>query len=261
MRCLVIAQRPICFLLAVLVVAGPIGCRNPAHSDLPPTAMSPPGTPMPVLAKGDVYADETELPPDSTIRSGDELDVVVRRGSGEETMTAYVRKTGWANVAFVQVDVRGLTASQAAERMEASFKPYMRNPLVQVRIKRQKLKIKRVFVFGDVEEPGMYPMTRYMTVMEALLAAQSYKETAVLDEVRVIRGDLNRPTVLTADIARMLTYGDASRNVQLQENDVVYVPRARLGDASEFAKQVGPILGVALAPLQAAFFTQLLIAP
>ena len=238
-----------------------VGCRNPGQSTLPQSAVSSALQAIPPLPKGDVYADETELPPDSTIRSGDELDVVVRRGSGEETMTAYVRKTGWANVAFVQVDVRGLTASQAAERMEASFKPYMRNPLVQVRIKRQKLKIKRVFVFGDVEKPGMYPMSRYMTVMEALLAADSYKETAVLDEVRVIRGDLNRPTVLTADIARMLTYGDASRNVQLQENDVVYVPRARLGDASEFAKQVGPILGVALAPLQAAFFTQLLIAP
>ena len=94
-----------------------------------------------------------------------------------------------------------------------------------------------------------------------MLAAENYKETAVLDEVRVIRGNLDRPTVLTADISRLLTYGDAAGNVQLAENDVVFVPRERLGDASVTAKKLGPILGAALAPLQAAFFTQLLVTP
>ncbi len=251
------------FLMLALaaLLAGTAGCRNPAYSTLPPSALSPPGTPFPVLAKGDVFLDETELPSDTKIEPGDTLEIRIRRGSGEEAMTARVTKIGFTSLNVAEVDVRGLTAEEAASRIQRAVEPYMRNPSVRVSIKRDKLKVKRIFVFGDVNKPGMYPMSRGMTVMEAVLVAENYKETAVLDEVRVIRGNLDRPTVLTADISRLLTYGDAAGNVQLRENDVVYIPRERLGDAAETAKKLGPVLGAALAPLQAAFFTQLLIAP
>lgn len=248
-------------LVLTVLLAGPAGCRNPAYSTLPPSALSPPGTPFPELAKGDVFVDESELPPGTIIEPGDTLEIVIRRGSGEEAMTARVTKVGFTSLNVADVDVRGLTAEEAASRIQRAVEPYMRNPSVKVRIKRDKLKIKRIFVFGDVNKPGMYPMSRGMTVMEAVLAAENYKETAVLDEVRVIRGNLDRPTVLTADISRLLTYGDAAGNLKLRENDVVYIPRERLGDAAETAKKLGPVLGAALAPLQAAFFTQLLIAP
>ncbi len=248
-------------LALAALLAGTAGCRNPAYSNLPPSALSPPGTPFPELAKGDVFLDETELPSNTIIEPGDTLDIVIRRGSGEEAMTARVSKVGFTSLNVADVDVRGLTAEEAASKIQRAVEPYMRNPTVKVRIKRDKLKVKRIFVFGDVNKPGMYPMSRGMTVMEAVLAAENYKETAVLDEVRVIRGNLDRPTVLTADISRLLTYGDPAGNVQLRENDVVYIPRERLGDASVTAKKLGPILGAALAPLQAAFFTQLLVTP
>jgi len=104
-------------------------------------------------------------------------------------------------------------------------------------------------------------MNRDMTVMEAVVAAASYKETALLDEIRVIRGNLDRPEVLTADLARLFTYGDGSRNLRLRENDVVYIPREPLGDAVEAAKKLSPIVQLAVAPFQAAFFGKLLVNP
>ena len=176
-------------------------------------------------------------------------------------MTARVSKVGWTSLRVTDVDVQGLTADDAARKIQAAVEPYMRHPYVKVRIKRDSLRVKRVFVFGDVSKPGMYPMSRDMTVMEAVLAAENYKETALLDEVRVIRGNLERPVVLTADLSRLLTYGDPAGNLRLRENDVVYVPRERLGDAAETAKKLAPVLATALAPLQAAFFGQLLVSP
>ncbi len=249
------------FLLATMISAGLLSCRNPAQSSLPPSAISPPGTPVPELGKGDVYADEVELDPERPIQTGDLLEIVIRRGAGEETLTSLVHKSGLANVTFVQVDVVGLTAAQAADRIQEAVEPYMRHPLVQVHVKRNKLRLKRVFVFGAVKKPGMYPMSRHMTVMEALLAAENYVETAVLEEIRVVRGDMTRPQILTADISRLFTYGDATRNLALRENDVVFVPRERLGDAVEASRKLLPIIQVALTPLQAAFFTKLLIEP
>ena len=91
-----------------------------------------------------------------------------------------------------------------------------------------------------------------MWLMVALAAADNYQETALLEEIRVIRGNLQRPEVLTADISRLFTYGDMSRNLSLQENDVVYVPREPMGDAREAAKKLLPVIQAILAPFQAA---------
>ncbi len=253
------APRLIAVLLIVAITAGPVGCRNPAQSSLPPSAISPPGTPMPTLGKGDVYQDETELDPETVIRPGDMLDILIRRGVGEETLSTRVHKTGWTSLSFADVEVQGLTADQAAARIQEAVEPYMRHPHVQVRVNRKKLRIKRIFVLGDVKKPGMYPMPRHMTVLEAIMAADNYNETALLEEIRIIRGNLNRPQVLTADIARLLTYGDSSRNLALNENDVIYVPRESLGDAAAAAKKLLPIIQVAIAPFQAAFTTKVLL--
>ena len=130
----------------------------------------------------------------------------------------------------------------------------MRQPRVQVLLKKKVLKVKRVFVFGDVKKPGMVPMPRHMTVLQAIAAADMYQETALMEEVRVIRGgDLAKPHILMADLARAFTYGDMTRNVSLEENDIVFVPREHLGDATEAAKKIMPIITAAIAPFYPVF--------
>lgn len=100
----------------------------------------------------------------------------------------------------------------------------------------------------------MVPMARNMTVLQALAAADNFQETALLEEIRVVRGgDFTQPHVLTADLARMFTYGDLSRNISLEENDVIFVPREHLGDAKEAALKIMPILQAAIMPLLPAY--------
>ncbi|GIW53980.1 MAG: hypothetical protein KatS3mg082_0384 [Nitrospiraceae bacterium] len=147
-----------------------------------------------------------------------------------------------------------MTAAQAEARIQESVTPYMRQPRVQVQLKKKALRVKRVFVFGDVKKPGMIPMSRHMTVIQALAMAENYNETALLEEIRIIRGgDLQRPQILTADLARLFTYGDFSRNLPLEENDIVFVPREHLGDAAEAAKKLMPIVQTAITPFYPAF--------
>jgi protein involved in polysaccharide export with SLBB domain len=130
----------------------------------------------------------------------------------------------------------------------------MRQPRVQILLKKKVLKVKRVFVFGDVKKPGMIPMPRNMTVLQALATVDMYQETALLEEVRVIRGgDLARPHILMADLARAFTYGDMTRNLALEENDIIFVPREHLGDASEAAKKIMPIIQAGVAPFYPIF--------
>lgn len=230
------------------------GCRNPGQSSLPPSAVSPVGQAIPPLPKGDVYADETVPTADTPIETGDTLDIVIRRGAGEEKFTGVVRENGKVSVGFMEVDVGGVTAAEAERRVQEAAKPFMRDPRVQVTLKKKLLKVKRVFVFGDVKKPGMIPMARHMTVLQALSAAEAYQETALLEEIRVIRGgDLSKPYILTADLARAFTYGDLSRNLSLEENDIVFVPREHLGDAAEAAKKIMPLVQVGIMPIYPAY--------
>jgi polysaccharide biosynthesis/export protein len=175
--------------------------------------------------------------------------VMIRRGAGEEKFSSVVRENGKISVGFMEVEVGGATAAVAEYRLQEAAEPYMRQPRVQVLLKKKVLKVKRVFVFGDVKKPGMVPMPRNMTVLQAIATADMYHETALMEEVRVIRGgDLARPHILMADLARVFTYGDMTRNLALEENDIIFVPREHLGDAQEAAKKIMPIIQAGIAP-------------
>lgn len=238
-----------------------LGCHNPASSSLPPSAISPPGTAVPPLPKGDFYADETVPTSETPIETGDTLEVMIQRGAGEEKFASVVRENGKISVGFIDVDVRGVTAAVAEARLQEAAALYMRQPHVQVLLKKKVLKVKRVFVFGDVKKPGMVPMPRHMTVLQAIAAADMYQETALMEEVRVIRGgDLTKPHILMADLARAFTYGDMTRNVSLEENDIVFVPREHLGDTSEAAKKIMPIISAVISPFYPVFLINSLTA-
>lgn len=230
------------------------GCRNPGQSTLPPSAVPVAPQALPPLPKGDVYADETVPTSETPIEAGDTLEVVIRRGAGEEKYSSLVRENGSVSVGFMEIEVGGITVAEAERRVQEAARPFMRAPRAQIALKKKLLKIKRVFVFGDVKKPGLVPMSRNMTVLQALAAADNFQETALLEEIRVVRGgDFTKPQILTADLARVFTYGDLSRNIPLEENDVIYVPREHLGDAKEAALKMMPIVQVAMMPLYPAF--------
>jgi len=241
-------------LLAEIGLLFLAGCRNPGQSTLPPSAVSSDPHVLPPLPKGDVYADETVPTSETLIEVGDTLEVVIRRGAGEEKFSSLVRENGSVSVGFMEVDVGGGTVAEAERRVQEAAKPFMKEPRAQVALKKKLLKVKRVFVFGDVKKPGMVPMARNMTVLQALAAADNFHETALLEEIRVVRGgDFAKPHILTADLARLFTYGDLSRNLPLEENDVIFVPREQLGDAREAALKIMPILQVAIMPIYPAY--------
>jgi polysaccharide export outer membrane protein len=248
--------RALCILLSSFLILGPLGCRNPAQSSLPPSSVAPPGTALPPLPKGDLFADETVVSSDATAAPGDALEIVIRRGAGEEKYSNVVQETGRIAVSFLEVDVAGQTTAQIEESVTEAVRPYMKNPRVQVLLKKKNLKLKRFFVFGDVKKPGHYALSRQMTVLQAITQAESYNDTALLDEIRVIRGgDLNKPQILMADVARALTYGDLSRNLSIQENDIIFVPREHLGDTKETAVKIFPLIYAAITPI---FFAALI---
>ncbi len=100
----------------------------------------------------------------------------------------------------------------------------------------------RVFVFGEVKSPGVYPTRGEITVMEALALAGGFEQRAVLGSAKVLRGDMTRPEVIACDINRILNKGDMSQNIALQNGDLLYVPKNIIGRISDFLREIQPIL-------------------
>lgn len=111
---------------------------------------------------------------------------------------------------------------------------YFRNPQVTVAI--EQYRSQRVFVMGEVRQPGPVPLTGGMTLIEALARAGSTTSTAS-GEVAIVRtsqGDVRGPVlpdqnsgseVFRASI-KELEGGALSQNLELRDGDTVFVPRA-----------------------------------
>jgi len=178
-----------------------------------------------------------------TITPGDVLEVVVRRGAGEDRFTSTVRDNGVLSVSFVDVPVGELTATEAEQKLAEALAPFVKEPRVQVLFK-QKVIVDRFYIFGEVKNPGVYPLESGMTIADALGKADGYKETAYLPSVRILRGGTAHPEILPVDVDQMLHLGDIAQNLVLKNQDIVFVPRTRIGDWNAFMEQLKPTLDV-----------------
>jgi polysaccharide export outer membrane protein len=132
-----------------------------------------------------------------------------------------------------RVAASGLTPSELQDRIRTMLASgYIRNP--QVRVEVEGYKSQSVIVGGEVRAPGKIPMTGTMSLIEALAAAGSPTSSAS-SEVTVSRQKKGPNGVVTnendVEIIRVnlkeIQLGRAGRDIQLQDGDIVNVPKAQ----------------------------------
>jgi polysaccharide export outer membrane protein len=132
-----------------------------------------------------------------------------------------------------RVAASGLTPSELQDRIRTMLASgYIRNP--QVRVEVEGYKSQSVIVGGEVRAPGKIPMTGTMSLIEALAAAGSPTSSAS-SEVTVSRQKKGPSGVVTnendVEIIRVnlkeIQLGRAGRDIQLQDGDIVNVPKAQ----------------------------------
>jgi polysaccharide export outer membrane protein len=116
-----------------------------------------------------------------------------------------------------------------AELKKALADGFFKNPQVTVSI--EQYRSQRVFVTGEVRNPGSYALTGDMTLIEALAKAGSTTQNAA-DEVVVVRGgkgtvDSGKDT-LRVNLNDLQSGVTGTRNVDLRDGDTIYVGRAEL---------------------------------
>ncbi len=138
--------------------------------------------------------------------------------------------------AIGEIDAAGKTPSQVANilmgRILELYEIEGDNP-VDVRV--VAFRSKRYYVFGQVGRPGSQAYSGYDTVLGAIALAGSPTVLAWVDRIQVIRPSGNKhvkPKIFEFNFDRAAAHGDASKDVLLQEGDIIYVPPTILAAAA-----------------------------
>ncbi len=109
-----------------------------------------------------------------------------------------------------------------------------------------------IFIFGEVRKPGVYPLKKGITLVQALGLAGGYRDSAVLKDVKVIRGGLENPVTISADVESIIRKGEVEKDILLKNNDIIYVPKGRIGDWNAFLAKLRPTLEFLILPFAGA---------
>ena len=130
-----------------------------------------------------------------------------------------------------RVKAAGLTLRAFEDELKKKLADgYFKNPQVTVAV--EQYRSQRIFVMGEVRQPGPVPLTGGMTLIEALSRAGSTMPSAS-GEVSVVRppqgakpgAAIGGAEILRATI-RDLESGALRQNVELRDGDQIFVPRA-----------------------------------
>jgi polysaccharide export outer membrane protein len=136
-----------------------------------------------------------------------------------------------------RVKAAGLSLRQfEAELKKKLADGYFRNPQVSVAV--EMYRSQRIFIVGEVRNPGTYPLTGDMTLIEALARAGSVTASSSPEAI-IVRAPAGKqlvgPTLPgqqadATDVVRVnvdeLQSGALSQNLALRDGDTVFVPRA-----------------------------------
>jgi len=108
----------------------------------------------------------------------------------------------------------------------------------------------RVYVLGEVNSQGIYPLKEAQDLLAALALAGNTNRLAKEENTLIVRGyePGKPPLVLMADVKSLLRKADISQNVRLKDGDLVYVPRMLIGDVNDWIINMTPLLNLILYP-------------
>jgi polysaccharide export outer membrane protein len=150
----------------------------------------------------------------------DVLDVSVWRDA-DLSRTLPVRPDGFITLPMVgEVQAEGRTTVELEQDIAHRLQKYIQTPRVTVMVR--EVNSSRVYVTGEVQKPGAFPLRGQVTVLQALAMAGGLTEFADRNGMMVIRGN-NGPhiPVRYSDLIDRRAQG---ADFPLQPGDTVVVP-------------------------------------
>lgn len=158
------------------------------------------------------------------IGAGDVLDVMVY-GESDLSRTVFVRIDGRISLPLAgEVQAAGSSPAELGEKITENLEEFLEEPEVTVILEDSKSKV--YYMVGQVESPGEYPITRQITVLQAISRAGGFREWAKKDRIMVVSGpdDEKDENISYFDYEKFLKQDAEGRNMVIQPGDTIVIP-------------------------------------
>lgn len=164
--------------------------------------------------------------PEYLIGIEDVLEISVWRNA-ELSKTVVVRPDGMISLPLVgDMKAAGLTPSQLRDSIIESLKEYQETVVASVIV--QEVKSYRIYVLGEVINPGSYTVMRKTTLLQAIALAGGFNPFASKNKLILIREKLDKSAKPERISVRFddIIDGDSKtdRNLVLKPGDTIFVP-------------------------------------
>jgi len=203
--------------VTVIVTVSPLSAQvaTPDPSKLAPSA-------PPQAAVAGRSATIAAMLPVYVIGPSDVLSIVFWRDK-DMSADVLVRPDGNITLPLLNdVQAAGLTPAQLRERILSEARRYLEDPSPTVVVK--EIHSRQVFITGQVEKPGPYPLTSPTTILQLIATAGGLKEYADTKNILVTRFENGSPVSLTFDYQELLKRKNFRQNIELKPGDTVVVP-------------------------------------
>lgn len=170
------------------------------------------------------------------IAPGDELGVKFYYNP-ELNEEVVVRPDGRISLQLVsEVMAAGRTPAQLSDALNQSYATEVDRERVAVIVR--SISPRQIYVDGEVEKPGILSFTNPVSVMQAVAYAEGSTDRALLNQVLIIRRlEDQAPLVIQANLNMALDGTDLTQDIDLLQNDVVYIPRKPISDVNIWVDQ------------------------
>lgn len=166
--------------------------------------------------------------PDYVIGPGDTVKIEVW-GKIEGSWTVTVDSNGNMGLPKIGVfGVTGLTFRELKDVLQKEFSRYYTG--FEMNVSMGSLRTIRVYVMGNARRPGVYTVSSFSTMVNALFEGGGPSKTGSMRNIQLKRSGR---TIADFDLYKFLLLGDKTGDVRLMPEDVIFIP------------PVGPLAAVA----------------
>ena len=193
---------------AVSATAAPQDSKSPAKA---PAADNAKAEPKPATAN-----------PDYVIGAEDILDISVWK-EPDVSRSVPVRPDGRISLPLIKdVTAAGLTPQQLASSVAEKLRKFLNDPQVTVIV--TAINSQRIFIIGEVQHAGAFPLMPGMTVLQGLSNAGGFTAYADLKRIRIVRAKDGKQTQLAFNYRDALKGDNPEQNIKLEPGDTIVVP-------------------------------------
>lgn len=121
-----------------------------------------------------------------------------------------------------EIQAAGRTPAEVQAELATGYEKYVTAPAVSLVI--TEINSRRVFVLGEVQEPGVFDILTPTTLLQALAMAGSFTEFAKKDEVVVVRNEGGASQRFVVSVKAITSGKNPADNLLLLPGDTIYVP-------------------------------------